>query len=235
MQYLSNALQVNTVRWHLRNVNQPFNIFLPQTLRTLNLDFNRIDHVGALSLADALQVNKVKWLLSSIGGCFIFLYFAQTLTELDLHCNYISYQGAWNLTSALQSNTVGWHTSISRLLSSNIYRDSKHWVLNSIRFPTKEQRLWHVHWKWTEWSYISTHLTNCRTILPFEQTLTTLNLRNNQIGNEGAEYLSNALKVNTARWRLFNVDHSFTVCISYRNLQHSSFRETSLNISEHPI
>ena len=63
------------------------------------------------------------------------------------------------------------------------------------------------------------------------QTLTTLNLRQNEIGAQGAQYLAEALRHNTVRSSLL---HVFTIIsflfLSYRHSLHSTLRTIKLDL-----
>jgi len=68
------------------------------------------------------------------------------------------------------------------------------------------------------------------------QTLTTLDLNKNQIGDQGAQYLGEALRHNTVRSRLLRV---FTIIsflsLSYRHSLHSTLTTIKLKIRVHNI
>jgi len=70
----------------------------------------------------------------------------------------------------------------------------------------------------------------------FIQTLTTLDLNGNEIGDQGAQYLGEALRHNTVRSSLL---HDFTVIsflsLSYRHSLNSTCRSTELEIKMHSI
>jgi hypothetical protein len=67
------------------------------------------------------------------------------------------------------------------------------------------QHAWVLHYDITQWDQESFHLSlSHSTVSYFTQTLTTLNLWNNGIGVQGAQHLSDALRQNTVRPRVFS-------------------------------
>jgi hypothetical protein len=61
---------------------------------------------------------------------------------------------------------------------------------------------WHMHYRATRWENFS----SCQTYINYYvliQTLTTLNVAYNNIGDEGAQHLTNALQSNAVRDVLF--------------------------------
>ena len=69
----------------------------------------------------------------------------------------------------------------------------------------------------------------------FTQTLTTLDLGWNNIGNEGVRHLASALQVNTVRIDCTTSDHSSTISISHRHSQRWIFATTTSAMKEHGI
>ena len=61
----------------------------------------------------------------------------------------------------------------------------------------KEQKIWLMHYEKTEWVGFFSFSTQNTEIDFFTQTLTKLNLEDNEIGDEGIKDLANALRVNT--------------------------------------
>jgi len=90
----------------------------------------------------------------------------------------------------------------------------------------------------TQYSEIITPLCFHHHLIPvsFIQTLTTLELHRNRIGDEGAQYLGEALRRNTVRSSLL---HAFTIAsflyLSYRHSLHSIFTGMKSELKVHNI
>ena len=88
----------------------------------------------------------------------------------------------------------------------------------------------------TQYSEINTPSCFYYHLIPvsFTQTLTTLGLNENQIGDQGAQYLGEALRHNTVRLSLL---HVFTIIsflsLSYRHSLHSTCRTMKSEIKVH--
>jgi len=88
------------------------------------------------------------------------------------------------------------------------------------------------------------HLFHHFTLFHFIQTLTTLNLEYNKIGEKGAQYLGEALRNNSVRDRysfsfffffLYSIISLFSISISYRHSLHSPFTAIKSEIKVHNI
>ena len=140
---------------------------LTQTLTTLHLGGNRIGEKGAQSIADALRTNTVSlFLLLTHSPSHPHPHhrrlLTQTLTTLYLGYNQIGEKGAQSIADALRTNTV----SFSLLLTHSPSHPHPH-----------HRRL-------------------------LTQTLTTLHLWNNEIGEKGAQSIADALRTNTVSFSL---------------------------------
>jgi hypothetical protein len=175
-----------------------------QALTTLDLGSNRIGAQGAEHLANALQQNIV-WLFTSLDLlCNLFIHHSpQTLTTLDLGSNRIGAQGAEHLVNALQQNIVRLFTPLDFYAT----------IHSSFSADT------HNTWSRAQPNRCSRRRTSCKCIAakrgkiahttrlpmhpfihPFPQTLVTLHLELNQIGDQGAKHLANALQQNKVRF-----------------------------------
>jgi hypothetical protein len=131
-------------------------------------------------------------------------YFTQTLTTLALHLNQISNQGAQHLANALQNNQVTpayHHFLLFHSLSHIDTHYTSCWVqwnrwsrsTTSRQCPTTKQ---------SNIRLLSLHLILSLTIYII-QTLTTLDVEWNQISNQGAQHLVNALQQNKVTFLSF--------------------------------
>ena len=68
----------------------------------------------------------------------------------------------------------------------------------------------------------------------FPQTLTTLDLQNNQIGDQGAQHLANALQVNKVTTTFLLITSSFTH-FSHRHSPHYPFTAIKSETKGHNI
>ena len=78
-------------------------------------------------------------------------------------------------------------------------------------------------------------LTDHSSTLSILQTLTTLHLQCNHIGDEGAEHLASALQVNTVSLNLSPTDHSSTLSVLHRHSQRWILKATRSEMMEHNI
>jgi len=111
----------------------------------------------------------------------------------------------------------------TRSFLSLSYRHSLHSTFTGIKSETKVHNIW---------------VKDCNTIQCDHhlQTLATLNLESNQIGDEGAQYLGEALQHNTVRPSLFHVVSIISFfSLSYRHSLHSTLRAMKLELKVHNI
>ena len=134
---------------------------LTQTLTTLDLSSNQIGEKGAQSIADALRTNTVSLFLL-LTHSPSHPHSPSTPSHTDTHHTHLSYnqigeKGAQSIADALRRQTGSVSSSSS-----------------------------HTH-----------HLTLTHHRRLLTQTLTTLNLQYNQIGEKGAQSIADALRTNT--------------------------------------
>ena len=102
------------------------------------------------------------------------------------------------------------------------------------------------NWRWRSTAsgkciaseHSETRLLNIPTLLCYlhlTQTLTTLHLAVNEIGEEGAQHLTSALQVNTVRLDFWTSWHSSAIFILHRHSQRLILNETKLAMKEHSI
>ena len=106
-------------------------------------------------------------------------------------------------------------------------------LLSSLTNNTDEYAETHPLSEKTTFHYLLRH-----SFIPvsFIQTLTTLDLAHNQIGDQGAQYLGEALRHNTVRSSLLHVFIIISfLSLSYRHSLHSTCRTIKLEIKVHNI
>ena len=189
---------------------------MSQRLTTVQLCNRKIGQQGGRHLATTLQCNKV-----TLTPLFLILHSTffneQSVTTLDLGLNQISDQGAQYLCYALQRNQV-----ILLVLSpsfdhihSLLHSDSQH-IKSAAESNWSARRSTSCQWPTTKSSSRDT-CHHCRFSIPlsFVQTLTRLNLHYNSVGDEGAQYLANALQQNRVMLLCPQVSDAFI--IQYRH------------------
>lgn len=82
------------------------------------------------------------------------------------------------------------------------HRHSQVYIFAETESVLKGQNIWPMHWKWTGYENVSIHWLNVYYFRAI-QTLTTLNLAANEIGDEGMRHLANALQMNNVRQMFF--------------------------------
>lgn len=124
-------------------------------------------------------------------------YLIQTLITLDLYENQIGDIGVKYLSEALKTNMVREKLSSSLTYSYLLFHTDTHYT-QSLRKSNRRTRSTIsgrcVTNEYSEWERFFTSVSySC---FSFPQTLTTLDLRFNQIGEKGAQYMSEALLTN---------------------------------------
>jgi len=220
-QYLAEALQHNSVSDHH---SFSFFFFVYSIISRAFISYRHSPHSTFNTIKSELKVhniwlkhyNTIQWVIiipsssssSFIHRCTLFL-FIQTLTTLDLGRNKIGAQGAQHLSEALRNNSVRDHHSFSFFffvysISSHAfisYRHSLHSTLARIKSEIKVQNIWVKHYSTIQWVIIipssssSSFIHHC-TLFLFIQTLTTLDLSFNKIGDQGGKYLAEVKKKN---------------------------------------
>ena len=193
-----------------------------------------------------------RWRSTAFGKCitsehgetwlnhlWLFLFyprFTQRLTTLDLEGNNIGPQGAQHLASALQANKVRLDWAIYQYSYSIFisHRYSQRWILESTTSALKEHNILQLHCEWTQWD-LTEHLWLFVFYPHFTQTLTTLDLRWNKIGAEGAQHLASALQVNKVRLDCVIYDHYSSILITHRHSQRWILESTTSVLKEHSI
>src|SRR3984957_16149109 len=130
--------------------------------------------------------------------------FTQKLTTLTLQYNQMGDQGAQHLANAFHNNTVNHflYSSIS-LPSALFHTDTHHtqpWMESNRRPRGRTSRQCFTQQHGEPLSLLIYLITICT----FSQTLTTLNLECNQIEDQGAQHLANALHNNTVNHFLYS-------------------------------
>jgi len=174
-----------------------------QALTTLGLDKNRIGAQGAQYLAEALQHNTVTYSLLHIFTIISFLSLSyryslhSTLTtiKLEIKVRNISVKH-WDRIQWDNHSFMFWPS-----LHSYLFHTDTHYTRPWSQWYRRSRCAifgWSIA---TEYSEIITPSYFYHHLIPvsFIQTLTTLDLNVNQIGDQGAQYLAEALRHNTVR------------------------------------
>ena len=211
-------------------------LHLTQTLTTLHLAVNEIGEEGAQHLTSALQVNTVRldfWTSWHSSAIFILHRHSQRLilneTKLAMKEHSI-WHVHWKWT---EWDSTSQHPDTPLLSSSHTDTHNasscseRNWRRRSTAFGTC-----------IESEHSETRLLNIPTLLCYlhlTQTLTTLHLAVNEIGEEGAQHLTSALQVNTVRLDFWTSWHSSAIFILHRHSQRLILNETKLAMKEHSI
>jgi hypothetical protein len=200
----------------------------PQTLTTLKLYHNEIGAQGAEHLANALQQNKVT-----------------LLTPLDFLCN-CSFIIFHRHSQHWASHTIESVIKAQNILQMRCSKTRWHCSHYSTYYVTVHSSIFtdtHNTWPRRSPNRCSRRRTSCKCVaakqgniahatqLPMPlfahyllQTLTTLKLYNNKIGDQGAEHLANALQQNKVT--LLTLSHFLRNC-SFMNFHRHSQHLTS--------
>ena len=236
-QHLASALQVNTVEtWRCHVWLFLFDPYFTQTLTTLHLWMNNIGDEGAQNLASALQVNTVRF------DCVMYDYSSSILISRrhSQRCIF-----GW-MTSAMEEHSIWqvdckwtqWDLTVSSMiipLLSSFHKDT-----HNAGSSREQHRRWRstVFGKCIASEHSEIWLRHLWLFLfdpYFTQTLTTLHLWINNIGDEGAQYLASGLQVNTVRLDGVIYDYSSSILISHRHSQCWIFEWTTSAPKEHSI
>jgi len=240
-QYLAEALRHNTVR------SSPLHVFTIISL--LSLSYRHSLHSTLTTIKSEIKVHNtwlkhcdtIQWDHHSFMFYhhLILLSLIQALTTLNLYRNQIEAQGAQYLAEALRHNTV--RSSLLHVLPSShscLFHTDTHYTQLVVQ-SNRSSRCTIFRWRIaTQYSEIITPSCFYHHLIPvsFIQTLTTLNLNDNQIEAQGAQYLAEALRHNTVRSSLL---HVFTIIsllsLSYRHSLHSTFTAIKLELKVHNI
>jgi len=213
-------------------------VSLIQTLTTLDLNGNRIGAQGAQYLGEALRHNTVRSLLLHVFTIISFLSLSyrhslhSTLTAIESE---LKVHNIW----VKHCDTIQWdHHSFMFLSSSHscLFHTDIHYI-PPLQQSNRRSRCTIFGWRIaTQYSEIITPSCFYHYLIPvsFIQTLTTFHLYDNQIGDQGAQYLGDALRHNTVRSSLL---HVFTIIsflsLSYRHSLHSTCATIKLEIKVH--
>lgn len=170
-------------------------------------------------------------LISVLLSIILFSHFIQILTTLDLFNNRIGDRGLQYLSDALQNNEVGKQLSQQSLNFTDFirYRYWPHWLSEAIKSAKRGCNIWVMCYETVKWDRYSSSIQSIFSHIT--QTLTTLDLFNNHIGEKGMKHLSDALRDNTVREHL----HSFLALqplLSYRHWLHLTYQSIKLGIED---
>jgi len=209
-----------------------------QTLTTLNLWYNQIGAQGAQYLGEALRHNTVR---SSLLCVFTIISFLSLSYRHSLHSALTTIKSELKVHNiwVKHCNTIQWdHHSFVFLPSSHscLFHTDTHYTLPVVQ-SNRSSRCTIFGWSIeTQYSEIITPSSFYHHLIPvsFIQTLTTLNIYGNQIGDQGAQYLGEALRHNTVRSSLL---HLFTIIsflsLSYRHSLHSTLTTIKSELKVH--
>jgi len=206
-----------------------------QTLTTLQLDGNQIGAQGAQYLGEALRHNTVRSSLLHVFTIISFLYLSY---RHSLHSNLTAVKSEIKVPNIWVKHwdTTQWdHHSFVFLPSSYscLFHTDTHYTPTWRQSNRSSRCAIFGRSIATQYSEIITPSCFYHHLIPvsFIQTLTTLQLDSSQIGDQGAQYLGEALRHNTVRSSLLRV---FTIIsflsLSYRHSLNSTCRSTELEI-----
>ena len=207
-----------------------------QTLTKLNLQSNKIGSGGAQYLASAVHVNRVRLDISSSHHSSILFVSHRHSQRCIFHIT----------TSVLKEHGI-YHVyckwTESDLTSLHPNTDSLSWFhTDSHNAGSSRERYW--CWRSSAVSkciaseHSQTQLLSISALiylLHFTQTLTTLDLGNNNISAVGTQHLTSALPANTVRRDFSTSQHSSTVLTSHRHSQRCILIGTISALKEHSI
>jgi len=211
-----------------------------QTLTTLNLNNNQIGDQGAQCLGEALRHNTVR---SSALHVFTIISFLSLLYRHSLHstCATIKSELKVHNIWVKHCDTIQWdHQSFVFLPSSHscLFYTDTHYTRPALQ-SNRSSRCTIFGWSIaTQYSEIIIPSCFYHHLIPvsFIQTLTTLNLKDNQIGDQDAQYFERLKKTNsdfrvlwwfkcrfqfsdlrliTNRWNLRDIHNYALVCVCY--------------------
>jgi len=172
-----------------------------QILTTLNLNVNQIGAQGAQYLGEALRHNTVR---SSLLHVFTIISFLSLSYRHSLHSTLTSIKSELKVHNTLvkHCDTIQWdHNSFIFLPSSHscLFHTDTHYTQP---LPQSNRRSRCKMFGWsiaTQYSEIITPSCFYHHLIPlsFIQTLTTLDLRYNQIGAQNAQYFERPKKTNS--------------------------------------
>jgi len=211
-----------------------------QTLTTLHLNGNRIGNQGAQYLGEALRHNTVRSLLLHV---FIIISFLSLSYRHSLHSALTSIELELKVHNiwVKHCDTIQWdHYSFMFLPSSHscLFHIDTHCTWPVVQWNQRSRCTifgWSIA---TQYSEIITPSCFYHHHIPvsFIQTLTTLHLNDNQIGDQGAQYLGEALRHNTVRSLLLHVFTIITfLSLSYRHSLYLTCRPMESEIKVHNI
>jgi len=211
-----------------------------QTLTTLDLMDSQIGNQGAQYLGEALRHNTVR---SSLLHIFTIISFFSLSYRHSLHSSSQQIKSELKVHNiwVKHCDTIQWDHHLFMFLPSShssLFHTDTHYT-PPLRESNRRSRCTIFGWSIaTQYSEIITpsrfyhHLI----LLSFIQTLTTLDLYRNQIGDQGAQYLGEALRHNTVRSSLL---HVFTIIsflsLLYRRSPHSTCGTIKSEIKVHNI
>jgi len=211
-----------------------------QALTTLDLHYNQIGAQGAQYLGEALRHNTVR---TSLLHVFTIISFLSLSYRHSLHstCTTIKSELKVHNIWVKHCDIIQWdHHSFMFLPSSHfcLFHTDTHYIQPVVQ-SNRRSRCTIFGWSIaTQYSEIITVSCFYHQLIPvsFIQTLTTLNLNVNQIGDQGAQYLGEALRHNTVRSLLL---HVFTInsflSLSYRHSLHSTCTTIKSVLKVHDI
>jgi len=204
-----------------------------QTLTTLNLEHNEIGEQATQYLGEALRHNTVR---SSLLHVFTIISFLSLLYRHSLHSTSTTMKSELKVHNiwVKHCNTIqSDHHSFIFLPSSHscLFHTDTHYTLPVLQSNRRSRCTifgWSIATQYSEIIILSCFYHH---LIPgsFIQTLTTLDLSYNKIGEQAAQYLGEALRHNTVRSSFL---HVFTVisflALSYRHSLHSTCRTIKL-------
>ena len=174
-----------------------------QTLTTLNLWYNKIGAQGAQYLGEALRQNMVR---SSLLHVFTINSFLSLSYRHSLYSTLITIKSEIKLRNIWVKHwdTIQWDNHSFMfwpLLHSCLFHTGTHYTQLGVQSNWRSRYTifgWSIE---TEYGEIITPSCFDHQLIPFSiiQILTTLGLNNNRIGDQGTQYLGEALQHNTVR------------------------------------
>jgi len=215
-------------------------VSLIQTLTTLNLYNNKIRAQGAQYLGEALRHNTVR---SSLLRVFTIISFLSLSYRHSLHSTLTSIKSEIKVHNILvkHCDTIQWDYHSFMLLPSShscLFHTDTHYTQTAGEW-NRSSRCTIFGWSIaTQYSEIIIPSCFYHNLIPvsFIQTLTTLDLYNNKIGAQGAQYLGEALRHNTVRSSLLHVFSIISfLSLSYRHSLHSTLPAIKSELKVHNI